>query len=587
MPCPPRLKWLMNSFNKMFKKWDAVIAHTFILHFNVRDVVDGVNHIIDQLMESPMIANREIIINYNRSAGFSFPIPEHKKVLLEELGFSEEETDVDIPGLNDMLPREPEAALSIIEAALRLSRKGEGGVLEGKTAVIIDYAETIAPSADLAQMSPADRTILATIQRWATDKQISALGSPIILVTENLADIHPVLKTASSRIEPVQIPLPDIDYRKLYISGMCEKYTDVQLEGIEVDQMARLTAGLKNLHLEDIFARAEVEGLPVTPELVKERKNEIIASEFGEILQIIEPETDFSDIGGMPHVKEFFRKNVVKPLKEGNTRRCPMGVLLPGPAGTGKTVLAEAIAKESGVNCCMLNLGKIMDKWVGSSESNLDKALTCIEALEPTICVVDEIDQSGLSRDSGGDSGVSNRLFKRLLEFMSDTRHRGKVVFIGLTNRPDVMDAALKRPGRFDKKVPILPPDEEERVDVIKVMLKKYGLGHNLKEADFKYAASQTGGYTGAEIEALVLKAAEVAEDAGKEKMTRADIEYALKVYRPTTRDIEKMTNLALLECNDLDLLPPAYREKYEEKKELQEMSVATGRQRRSVKAIN
>lgn len=92
------------------------------------------------------------------------------------------------------------------------------------------------------------------------------------------------------------------------------------------------------------------------------------------MLQIIDPEVDFSDIGGMEHVKQFFRKNVILPLREGNLRRCPMGILLPGPAGTGKTVLAEAVDKESGINCCSLNLAKIMDKWVGASEANLEKS---------------------------------------------------------------------------------------------------------------------------------------------------------------------------------------------------------------------
>ncbi|MFZ5592445.1 MAG: AAA family ATPase, partial [Bacillota bacterium] len=216
------------------------------------------------------------------------------------------------------------------------------------------------------------------------------------------------------------------------------------------------------------------------------------------------------------------------------------------------------------------------NKWVGSSEANLEKALQCIEALAPTVVVLDELDQTGLSRDNSGDSGVSNRLLKRLLEFMADGKHRGRVVFLGLTNRPDLIDAALKRPGRFDRAIPILPPGEEERAEIFSVMFRKYAISHDLSAEDLNRAAAETDGYTGAEIEALVLKAADVAEDAGSDLVMAEHIQYALEVFRPTTGDIEMMTQLALKEANDLDLLPPAYRQKVLEKRD-RKLQVITG----------
>lgn len=573
----------MNWIQEIGKKWNASIAHVFLLHFNVADTVDGAQSMVEFLMSSKLVSDREIIICYNRSAGITFPIPEHRKVLLEELGLMGSE--INSLGIDEALPRDPVAALTLIEAALRLSSVDSNGEIVAKTAVVIDFTETLAPAADFAHMSTGDRTVLTTLLRWARDSQIAELGSPVFLVAENLSDIHPALRSASSRIEAVQVPLPDMDERQRFIEALTEKYAlgdgTANMRDINVPQMARLTAGLRKLHLEDIFLRADTDGVPVTPELVKERKKDIISSEYGDVLQIIDPEVDFNDIGGMEHVKEFFRKNVIKPLREGNIRRCPMGILLTGPAGTGKTVLAEAVARESGINCCSLNLAKIMDKWVGSSEANLDKALQCVEALSPAIVVLDEIDQSGLSRDNSGDSGVSNRLFKRLLEFMSETRHRGRVVFIGLTNRPDKMDAALKRPGRFDKKVPILPPDAEERADIYRVMCRKYSLACSLSEKEMRGVAEATEGYTGAEIEALVLKAAEVAEDHGSEAISAEHIRYALEVYRPTTQSIEEMTRLALEECNDMELLPPAYRQKVAERRARKLQLVGEGGQAR------
>jgi SpoVK/Ycf46/Vps4 family AAA+-type ATPase len=216
----------------------------------------------------------------------------------------------------------------------------------------------------------------------------------------------------------------------------------------------------------------------------------------------------------------------------------------------------------AGVQYADLNLAKITDKWVGSSERNLEKAFTSIRALAPCLVVIDEIDQLGFSRETGDGTGVSSRLFRRLLEFMSDPKIKGQVVFVGITNRPDLLDAALKRPGRFDKKIPILAPGLEQRIEIIKAIFNRYKIKYTLTDEQLSRIAGDTDGYTGAELEALALKMAEVAEDAGREAVEMDDAEYANKVYRPTTQDIEKMTRLALDECNDLDLLPPEWKEK-------------------------
>jgi len=557
--------WLKEIDNK----YAASIAHVFLLHSNVNDLATGTKTNIEYLLESPLFKSKDIVVCFNRSAGITFPLEGHREQFLNELEIAHER--INASGIDEALTRDPVVALTLIEAAMRLT-KVRDGQREAKTAVIIEYAETLVPDADYSQMSPPDRTVLTTIARIARDRQIADIGSPMFLITENQFDIHSSLRMPSSRIESIAIPLPELEERSRFIEAQVSindsAFGGNSLEGLSVAEMARLTAGLKKLHLEDIFLRAGLDNIPVTVELVKERKKEIIAQEFSSVLEIIDPTLGFEQIGGLKHIKDFFRKNVILPIYEGRYRRCPMGILLPGPAGTGKTVLAEALAKESGLNCCSLNISKIMDKFVGASEANLEKALQCIETLSPTIVIIDEIDQSGLSRNGSGDSGVGNRLFKRLLEFMSDTRHRGKVVFIGLTNRPDLMDAALKRPGRIDKKAPVLPPEPDERVEIIKVMLTKYEIKAELSDNNFTEIAGMIDGYTGAEIEALVLKASEVAEDSGEGIITPEFFKQAFAAYKPTTKQIEEMTIIAIDECNDLDLLPLSYRKSVAEKRD-------------------
>ena len=228
-----------------------------------------------------------------------------------------------------------------------------------------------------------------------------------------------------------------------------------------------------------------------------------------------------------------------------------------GPAGTGKSIMAEAVAKEAGINAVRLRIGgQIASRWQGEGERNLEKALRAIVGLAPTIVFIEEIDQA-MKRGSDGDSNQQDqRIFQRLLEFMADTSHRGEIVFLATTNRPDLMDAALRRPGRFDKKVPFLISSRDERDAIFRVMARRY-LGQEVEAPD--EVLDSTEGWTGAEIEATVVKAAEIVEDENVEATWA--LSQATQRLSPSTADIQLMTLLAVAECNDRDLLPPRYRE--------------------------
>jgi len=324
---------------------------------------------------------------------------------------------------------------------------------------------------------------------------------------------------------------------------------------------------LNRMHIEDIFLRAsEAEGV-ITRELIKERKRSTVAAEFGEVIEMMEPTFGFADIGGLQNVKDFALRSIIRPMLDGRKQRVPMGVLFTGPAGTGKTALAQAIAKESGVPCVILNPAKLFGQYVGNTERNLDKALRAIVALGKAIVFMDEIDQT-VNRGGGGDSGVSNRFFKRLLEFMSDTTHRGDIVFLAATNRPDLIDAAMKRPGRFDRKIPFLVPDANDRESIVRVQARRYDL-ELAEDCDLAEVVAASDKWTGAEIEAGVVKAVELVEDEALSPC--AALLAAVRRLRPSTSDIEFQTLLAIQECNDVDLLPAAYRERLQDRSKLSE----------------
>jgi SpoVK/Ycf46/Vps4 family AAA+-type ATPase len=136
---------------------------------------------------------------------------------------------------------------------------------------------------------------------------------------------------------------------------------------------------------------------------------------------------------------------------KGDLRRVPMGILLCGPSGTGKTLLVNALAKASGFNCVKIDMSRILGQYVGESEKNFKKCLLGAQSQHPVIIFVDEID-TAFRRGDSGDSGVSRNIFSEFLQFTSNTNNRGKVIFIAATNRPDLIDPALKRAGRLTKK---------------------------------------------------------------------------------------------------------------------------------------
>lgn len=559
----------------MLAKYDAGIAHMFTLHFNVADYAAGKMGMKAYLAKLWMAKGKEIVAYYDRASGITFALESMKEKALKLLGLDQQPDEAlaalqavgGAPPGGVSLPRSPGQALPLLERLLR-AEDADGNPVG--VAVIVEFAEAIAPEGDFGAMSPEDRDSVITLQKWARDPGLANRGNPVILLTSNLTDLHSAIRAASSRTETILVPLPDLEERLEFIKGLLEDTDGAEpprLEGMTPEQFAATTAGLSRVNIEDIELRAAELKQPISRDLVRERKKEIVSSEFGDVIEIMEPAFGFEAIGGLEHVKRFMMDEVVNPIRVGRLTEVPMGIGFLGPPGTGKTAIMQAGARESGFNAVVLNLGKILGQYVGSSERNLEKALKAIDALRPVFVFIDEVDQAGIGRGQQGDSGVGNRLFKRLLEYISDTSHRGQVVFFMASNRPDLMDAALKRPGRLDAKIPFVVPEDTEREAIFKAIATKYGIG--LKVPAWGEIVAKTKGYTGAEIESIVIKARRVAQKAGRSEVTLEDLQHAVWAIAPSTGEIEFQTLLAIRECNDKDLLPPAYQAKLDNRESL------------------
>jgi len=293
---------------------------------------------------------------------------------------------------------------------------------------------------------------------------------------------------------------------------------------------------------------------PNQPCIITENTDVILSNKPVEVSEeTVLPEVTYEDIGGLKEEVKKVREMVEVPLKhpeifEGLGVEPPKGVLLYGPPGTGKTLLAKAIANESEANFILLNGPEVMSKFYGESEKKIRDLFDEAEKNSPSIIFIDEIDAIAPKREETGGE-VERRVVSQLLTMMDGLQSRGKVIVIGATNRPNSIDPALRRPGRFDREVEIRVPDKSGRLQVLKIHTRNMPL---TKDVDLDYLAGITHGFVGADISALAKEAAMVvlrrllpklelkedepiSEEVLKElRIRKKDFQEALKIVRPS-----------------------------------------------------
>jgi SpoVK/Ycf46/Vps4 family AAA+-type ATPase len=237
-----------------------------------------------------------------------------------------------------------------------------------------------------------------------------------------------------------------------------------------------------------------------------------------------------------------------------------MGYLLCGAVGTGKTFLAECYAGSIGIPC--VKLRNFRSKYVGETEGNLEQVLTVLRSLGPVVVLVDEADAALGTRQAEGDSGTSARVFSMIASQMGDTRYRGRIVWMLMTSRPDLLPIDIKRQGRAEVHIPMFyPRDEKEIAEMFRVMAKKNKI---TLAKDAVPAVSPDRNLSGSDLESILIGARRKVLAAGRTEVQRADLEAAVNEFIPSAQGLEKELQelAAVLECTELAFLPPMWREK-------------------------
>lgn len=429
-------------------------------------------------------------------------------------------------------------------------------------ALVLEFAETLIPQANLSSMYEDDRTHLVTLFRWATDSEWKSAGHLVVLLTSNLADIHQQLLAQQYGGETILIPLPDRQLRMHFLKHLQQRYP-VSRADIDFDHLAHLTAGLTLTQIELLWAQVKRGDMDFTPGEIQRRKQDLFKKELGDLIEIIEPHHRMEQLGGLSTVKTFFGR-IVAALAAGQTLVVPRGMTLMGPPGVGKTALAEAMAQEAGFN--FIKIVNPREKWVGQSERNFWKVLQTIRALTPVVVVEDEADQSEAMRDqTTADSGVSSRMRQMRFEFTSDPRLQGKVLWLRITNRPDLLDPADLRSGRSSERIPFFLPEVDDIASIFVIIAKRLQLQVN-EDVNFQELAKICGErfpgqLTGADIEEISLRAYRRSVFSGREQTSREDYRYAIADFLPphSQEYLRNMELLAASQCSSRQFLPPRY----------------------------
>ena len=435
--------------------------------------------------------------------------------------------------------------------------------------IFIDEIDSIAPKREEVT-GEVERRIVA--QLLALMDGLEERGKVVVIgATNRINAIDPALRRPGRFDREIEIGIPDKKGRReileIHTRGM------PLAKDVDLDKLAEMTHGYSGADLAALCKEAAMRALRrILPEIDLEAEE--IPAEILEKLEVTEkdfydafksmspsalrevvietPNVHWDDIGGLQDVKQKLKEAVEWPMKYNELfshmdAKPPKGILLYGPPGTGKTLLAKAVATESQANFISVKGPEFLSKWVGESEKAVRETFRKARQAAPCVIFFDEIDAIAPSRGGSADSHVTERVISQMLTELDGLEELRDVIVIAATNRPDIIDPALLRPGRFDRLIYIPPPDKEARKEIFKIHTRKKPLA---KDVNIDELAEKTEGYTGADIAAVCNEAVMAAmreyiekggkmdkEEIKKLKIRKKHFEEALKNVKPLAKE--------------------------------------------------
>jgi transitional endoplasmic reticulum ATPase len=444
------------------------------------------------------------------------------------------------------------------ESEQRLREIFENARDSSPSIIFIDELDSIAPKREEVT-GEVERRVVAQLLTMMDG--LEERGQVVVIGATNRLDaIDPALRRAGRFDREIEIGVPDardrLEILQIHSRGM-------PLEGVDLERLSATTHGFVGADLSGLCKEAAMKALRrYLPELDLDKeiprefleKMRVYGDDFTTALKEVQPSamreifieatnTRWSDVGGLDEARQEIIETIEWPLR--NPKKFsdmgikpPKGIVLYGPPGTGKTLLARAVAGESEANFVNIRGPELLSKWVGESEKAVRETFRKARQVSPSIIFFDELDALAPARGGGDDgSRVSERVVNQILTELDGLVELEGVVVIGASNRPDIIDPALMRPGRFDRLVYVGAPNREGRLNIFKIHSKKMPLG---ADVDLNQMAELTENYVGSDIEAVCREAAMLAmrENFDAKEVNSKHFHEAIKKVKPTMNDM-------------------------------------------------
>jgi transitional endoplasmic reticulum ATPase len=461
------------------------------------------------------------------------------------------------------------------ESEARLREIFEEASKHAPSIIFIDELDAIAPKREEVT-GEVERRIVA--QLLGLMDGLQARGQVVVIgATNRPSALDPALRRPGRFDREIEIGIPDRNGRletlQIHTRGMpltkdvkLEKIADVTHGFVGADLQALCKEGAMRA-VRKVLPEIDLESEAIPPKVIEELKvsmNDLVdalkdvePSAMREVL-VESPNVKWADIGDMEEVKQQLMESIEWPIKypevfEYAKTKPPKGILLYGPPGTGKTLLAKAIASESEANFLSIKGPELLSKWVGESEKGVRETFRKAKQAAPSIIFFDEIDAITPQRGGGfGDSHVTERVISQILTELDGLEELRNVVVLAATNRPDIIDPALLRPGRFDRLIGISSPNKEARKEIFKIHLEGKPLTSDVK---LETLAEKTENYVGADIEAICREASMLAireyVNETKKKKKKPDFEIAMKHFEDAFNKVKAIGKSRLQQYND------------------------------------
>ena len=421
---------------------------------------------------------------------------------------------------------------------------------------LIHYGEHLSPANSIgisASSVPGQIHATELLHKLSLDDGIISGQSRVAIIT--YGQMPSELITHANGYRMIQIDLPCREERRAFIQFLVKKKIFGKIDKkLPVKHLATITSGMPLIEIEKLFRGAAHNKSPVCRNQVKVAKARAIRQFTADLLEVSEPEETIEQVAGLQHIKEFFKR--LAPQLNHSQKGVPQSILLNGIPGCGKSFIVSALANYLG--WVLIQFRNIRGPYVGQSEQQLERVIRVAEQFEPSIIFFDEIDQFIGQRGSGasGDSGTSERMLARILSWIGSMKHRGKILFIGASNRPDLLDPAMI--DRFRVSIPVLYPSREDIVELLPILMdrfeRQFSEGVCVKDAAGILAQIQP---TGRSLQEILIQAGLRADsEAGQigSLISQKHIMQAAEDYLPSEDPLEMefigLTSLAMCSAN-------------------------------------